>query len=126
MPETTTFDKLQGRQREIIKAIFDKPEAEALVCLYTMVDDYYEKLRIKEKRSHRMLKRINVLQGQHSLRPFSDDLDALSKAGYLGELLWSDTLTLESLPILQPCRDYFENETVFKKQQKKELKQSDE
>jgi len=126
MPETTTFDKLQGRQREIIKAIFDKSEEDALQCLYAMVDDYYEKLRIKEKRSHRMLKRINVLQGQRSLRPFSDDLDALSKAGYLGELLWSDTLTLESLPILQPCRDYFENEAMFKKQQKKELKQLDE
>jgi len=126
MQEAVVFDKLQGRQREIIKAIFDKSEEDALQCLYTMVDAYYEKLRIKEKRSHRMLKRINVLQGQHSLRPFSDDLDALSKAGYLGELFWSDTLTLESLPILQPCRDYFEDEAMFKKQQKKELKQLDE
>jgi len=126
MHDITTLVLLQGRQREIIKAIFDKPEAEALQCLYAMVDNYYEKLRVKEKRSHRMLKRINVLQGQRSLRPFSDDLDALSKAGYLGELLWSDTLTLESLPILQPCRDYFADEAIFKKQQKKELKQSDE
>ena len=122
MPESTTFEKLQGRQKEIVKAIFDKSEAEALECLYGMVNVYYEKLRIKEKRSHRMLKRINVLQGQRSLRPFSHDLDALSKAGYLGELLWSDTITLEHLPILQSCRDYFEREIEHKKRQKADAK----
>jgi len=120
MQETMTFEKLQGRQREIVKAIFDKSEADALECLYTMVDAYYEKLRIKEKRSHRMLKRINVLQGQRSLRPFSQDLDELSKSGYLGELSWSDTITLEHLPITQSCRDYFKTEAQYKKKQKTE------
>ena len=115
MQEIAVFEKLQGRQREIVKAIFDKSEVDALECLYAMVDVYYEKLRIKEKRSHRMLKRINILQGQRSLRPFSIDLNVLSEAGYLGELVWSDTLTLESLPILQFCRDYFENEIKYEK-----------
>jgi len=111
MMEATTLGKLQGRQLDIIKAIFDKSETEALECLYLMVDDYYEKLRAKEKRNHRMLKRINVLQGQRSLRPLSYDLDELSEFGYLGKLSWSDTITLENLPITQLCRDYFKNET---------------
>lgn len=119
MTETAIFEKLLGRQREIIKAIFDKSETDALACLYEMVGVYYEKLRKKEKRSFRMQKRINVMEGQCSLRPFSHDLEALVQAGYLGELVWSDTITLENLLILQPCRDYFEREAEYKKVQQR-------
>ena len=116
MHKKAEFVKLTGRQREIVAAIYDKSEHEALKILLEMVDAYYEKIRKKEKRSFRMMKRINTLQGLKSLRPFSDDLDALAEAGYLGKFVWNEMFTLDSIEILQPCRTYFDKETAVSKQ----------